>query len=139
MQNEKAATYVTLVAWILAGYALVWATAPYWTADLPARILLDILAWPMGDGRPVWDDNLKWLSSIGAGLLMALGVVLGGVVAPAVRAGDKRVARVSVMAMLAWFVVDSAGSVAAGFAANAVINVPTLLVCIAPLLFALRN
>lgn len=133
MHHHTAAKLTRIIAIVLILYSLVWATAPYGPIDTPARLLLDILAWPMGDGRPVWDENILWLSSIGAGLLMALGVIFLGVIAPAVQQGNRRVVQTTIIAMLLWFVIDSAGSLAAGFRANAVINLITLVPILLPL------
>jgi len=92
-----------------------------------------VLAWPLGDGRPVWDANITWMSSIGAGLLMALGVIFLGIIAPAVDQGNRRAVQTTIIAMLLWFVIDSAGSIAAGFTANAVINLITLVPILLPM------
>lgn len=136
MKQKAVARLVKYVGWALIVYALIWATAAYQNINAPARILLDVLAWPIGDGMPVWDAQLAWMSSIGAGLLMALGVLFVGVVYPAVKIGDQKVVRVTI---LAWFVVDSAGSVAVGFWPNSVINLIMLVPILAPLLMALKQ
>ncbi len=133
MHHHTAAKLTRIIAIVLILYALAWATAPYGPIDLPARFLLDLLAWPLGDGRPVWDGDIRWMSSIGAGLLMALGVVFLGVIAPAVHQGNRRVVQTTIIAMLLWFIIDSAGSLAAGFTANAVINLITLVPILLPL------
>jgi len=133
MSRNTAAKLTHIVSWVLIIYSLVWATAAYGPIDAPARLLLDILAWPIGDGRPVWDAQLMWLSSIGAGLLMTLGVFFLGIVTPALREGDWHVIKVTITAIVAWYVIDSAGSIAAGFFANAVINTLMLVPLLAPL------
>ena len=133
MSRNTAAKLTHIVSWILIIYSLVWATAAYGLIDAPARLLLDTLAWPVGDGRPVWDQQLMWLSSIGAGLVMALGVFFHGIVTPALREGDWRVIKVTIAGIVAWYVIDSAGSIAAGFFANAVINTLMLVPLLAPL------
>lgn len=133
MHHHTAAKLTRIVAIVLILYSLVWATAPYVSIDPPARFLLDVLAWPLGDGRPVWDENILWMSSIGAGLLMALGVIFLGIIAPAVDQGNRRAVQTTIIAMLLWFVIDSAGSIVAGFTANAVFNLITLVPILLPL------
>lgn len=133
MHHQTAAKLTRVIAIVLILYSLVWATAPYGPIDPPARFLLDLLAWPLGDGSPKWDENILWMSSIGAGLLMALGVIFLGVIVPAIDQGNRRVAQTTIVAMLLWFAIDSTGSIAAGFTANAVFNLITLVPILLPM------
>jgi hypothetical protein len=57
-----------------------------------------------------------------------------GIVYPAVRDGPKPIIKTAIIAGIVWFVVDSAGSIAAGVPANAVLNAITLIPLIGPLL-----
>ena len=139
MQRATAAKITRFNSGALILIALLWAAAPYGPIDAPARIMLDILAWPYGDGTPVWEPNIKWLSSISAGLLLMLGIILLGVIAPALQAGDKRVAWITLLAMCGWFVIDSAGSIASGFGSNAVFNIGLLVPICIPLLAIMRE
>ena len=139
MQRATAAKFTRFNSGALILIALLWATAPYRPIDAPARVMLDILAWPYGDNTPVWEPNIKWLSSISAGMLLMVGMLFLGLIAPAVQAGDKRVACISLLAMIGWFVIDSAGSIASGFASNAVFNIGILLPICIPLLAVMRE
>ena len=134
MNTNTGAKVVKAVSWILILYALIWGSAAYPPFDTPARILLDILAWPYGDGRPDWGENIMWMSSIGAGLLMAFGMLFLLVLTPAIARNDRQTVRNFVLAIIGWFVIDSIGSIASGFTANAVINAITLVPLLVPLL-----
>lgn len=134
MNQQTAATTVKYISYILFLNAIVWGLAPFPPLDGPARLYLDMLHWPIGDGLPVWNQNLLWFSGIGAGLLMSIAIMYRFVVFPAAQQGNRSIVRAAIYAGLAWFVIDSAGSIAAGVFPNAVINVITLITLIGPLL-----
>ena len=134
MTPKTSATIVRLAAYGFLVFALVWALAPYTPVSEPARMLVDLLHWPLGDEPAPMSQNTVWLSSIGAGLVVALGIFLLGLVVPALESGDRRTIRVAIFAMLGWFVVDSAGSIASGVASNAAFNAVFLIVILVPLL-----
>ncbi len=134
MNQQTGALAVKYVSYILFINAFVWGSTAFAPIDFIGRFYLDVLHWPAGDGLPVYNQNLAWLSAIGAGLLAALGVIYLGIVYPAVRDGNKPIVRTAIIAGIVWFVVDSAGSIAAGVSANAVLNAITLIPLIGPLL-----
>lgn len=134
MTPKTSATLIRLAAYGFLLFAAVWALAPYKPVSEPAQMLLDLLDWPFGDAPGEMSRNTVWLSSIGAGLVVALSVFLLGLVAPALESGDRRTIRVTTFAMLGWFVVDSAGSIASGVASNAVFNAVFLTAVLIPLL-----
>ncbi len=134
MTPQTAAKLTHIVAYLLFSIGIFWGLAAFPPFDFAARAYLDLLNWPMGDGRPEWNQEAIWLSSVGAGLVCALAVFYLFVVTPAVRNGDRRVVRATVLAALAWFVVDSAGSYAAGIPMNVLFNLVTLVPLIGPLL-----
>ena len=134
MNQQTGATVVKYFSYILFVNAIIWGLAPFPIFDAPARLYLDMLYWPIGDGLPVWNQNLIWFSAIGAGLLIALAIVYRLIVYPAVLEGNHSIVRAAIIAGIAWFIVDSAGSIAAGVFSNAVINLITLIPLIGPLL-----
>ena len=134
MNQQTGATVVKFVSYILFINVFIWGSAAFAPIDFIGRFYLDLLHWPVGDGLPVYNQNLAWLSGIGAGLLAALGVVYLRIVYPAVREGNLAIIKSTIIAGVVWFLVDSAGSIAAGVPANAVINAITLIPLIGPLI-----
>jgi len=128
-----------IIAVIFALYTVVWGLAPYTSVNLPARFLLDVLDWPIDNTAMALDQNTKWLSAIGASLLGAVSVFLWGIVAPALKRGDTQVAKMTLLAFIEWYVVDSAGSIAAGVASNVVFNTAYLVLVLIPLLGMTKN
>jgi len=134
MTPETSAKTITAVSWGFLLFAFVWGLAPYTTINAPARLLLDVLDWPPGTATAALDRNTMWLSSIGAGLTVLVSILLLGIVVPAIRAGDRRVIRVTIWAAIGWFVVDGAGSIASGVASNVFFNAFLLAGMLVPLM-----
>lgn len=134
MSNETRYRLMLGVAAVIGLYTVVWGLAPYASINYPARLWIDFLDWPTGQAGVALDQSTKWFSAIGSGLLGALAIFIGGIVAPALRNGDARTVRVAFAAMLVWFTIDSVGSIAAGQTANAVINVFTLVPILIPMI-----
>ena len=135
MTQKTSALFLRIISYLMIVNAVIWGLAPFDQFNAPAHFYLDLLDWPLGDAPAELGRNAKWLSAIGAGLLMALAILLLGVICPALEAGEKRTIRVTVMALIAWFVIDSAGSIAAGVPANVFFNLVYLIPMLVPLLF----
>ena len=134
MSPKTAAFLVRANAIGFALFALFWAGAAFPGFDGPARYLLDLLDWPL-DGTPAaLDQYARWLSAIGAGLTAAFAAMSYFVVAPAIERNEAAARNGALAAITIWFVVDSAGSIASGFASNAVFNAVFFGLYAAPLL-----
>lgn len=134
MSLELRSKLMVIVSVILGIYAIIWGVAPYTSYNISARILLDILDWPMDNMATELDRNTKWLSAIGAGLLAAVAIFLGGIVAPALKRGDAATIKVAFWAIMAWYVIDGLGSLAVGITSNVIFNTFYLALMIGPLL-----
>ena len=88
----------------------------------------------MDGAATVATAQTRLLAAISGGVFASWSVLLILIVAPAVVRGDDDIRRAALIAILVWFVIDSAGSLAAGFAANAAFNTVYLVTLLAPLL-----
>jgi len=134
MSLELRAKLMQIVAIGFLLFSIMWALAPYTSINLPSRFLLDLLDWPLNNLSAELSRDVMWLSSIGAGLLVAFSIFLFGVVAPAIKDHDKRIINVSRLAIIAWYVVDSVGSIASGVLSNAVFNTLFFIMVMIPLI-----
>lgn len=135
MSRNMRATFLRVVSAIFFLYAMLWGLAPFTDINLPARLILDVSDWPIDSLSSQLDRNTVWLSSIGAGLLAAVSVILYGIVVPAIREGNQEVIRTTIIAMLAWYLVDGVGSIAAGVESNVFFNTIYLIFVLIPLVF----
>ena len=133
MSPQKGATFMKIVALIFGAYAVLWGLAPFQEINFPARFILDFSDWPIDNLAAPLDRNTTWLVSIASGLLAALAIFLGLVVAPAIQRGDKKTVTATIYALLAWYLIDGIGSYASGVVSNIVFNTIYLVIAMAPL------
>lgn len=99
----------------------------------PARLTLDILSWPI-DGATTYDSpDTRFLSALTGGFLFGWGVMIWCLSVWVYDAAPEGVRRAVLTGILAWFFLDSAGSIASGNTSNAVFNVLVLLLAVGPL------
>lgn len=99
----------------------------------PWRLLFDLLAWPL-DGHPseLSDDGAA-VSAISGGLMVGWAVLMYAVVSGPVARGDRAMTDALMVAVTAWFIVDSTGSIAADLPGNLVLNGGFWLAFVVPL------
>lgn len=135
MSRSTRSKFMLLISGVFAFYAILWGLAPYESINFPSRLILDSLDWPIDSLSTPLDKNTMLLSAIGAGLLGAIAIFLGGIVAPAIKEGNKSITRTAVVAMIVWYVIDGVGSIASGVASNVVFNSVYLILILIPLLW----
>lgn len=113
------------------GPALTLGTIPA-TNEL-ARLGLDILTWPV-DGFPSYtSEEIRFLSALTGGFLVGWGVTIW-LLSSLVYGAAPEVVRKSVLyGVLAWFILDSFGSITSGQWPNALWNVLVLLLVVGPM------
>ena len=99
----------------------------------PARLTLDILSWPIDGATTYTSPDTRFLSALTGGFLFGWGVMIWCLSSWVYDTAPEGVRRAVLTGILAWFLLDSAGSIASGNASNAIINVLVLLVAVGPL------
>jgi hypothetical protein len=99
----------------------------------PARLTLDLLSWPIDGATTYTSPDTQFLSALTGGFLMGWGVMIWCLSAWVYPHAPEAVRKTVMAGLLAWFFLDSAGSVASGNASNVVFNVIVLLVAAGPL------
>ncbi len=99
----------------------------------PIRFSIDLLSWPL-DGEQTYEHpDTRFLSALIGGFLIGWGVMIWRLSTSVYDAAPEGVRKAVVTGALAWFVVDSAGSIASGNASNAGFNIIVLLIAVGPL------
>jgi len=99
----------------------------------PARLVLDILAWPV-DGFPSYESQEIWfLSALTGGFLVGWGVTVWCLSRWVYDLAPEGVRKSVVTGACSWFLLDSAGSITSGNAMNAAFNVIVLLLVVGPM------
>ena len=125
--------WLTIWCWGVAGFGVILAGAGFPATQGPTQLLLTILY----DGGAVELDQLaRFAVGLMGALTMAMGMLIGiGVgAANALGPAGAPVWRRLVLAVAAWYVVDSAISCANGFSLNAVSNTLIMITFLIPVL-----
>lgn len=141
-QNKDLSTACTLLEWVVYGmllFAAVWWLAAPSMLDQPASLLLDTIVWPIDGSHDTLSRDTRFLSAVGSGLMVSLACFLLWVSIPELRHGNFRVLRGTVLSILAWYLVDSAGSVLSGVSSNVFFNSVFLAMLLYPLWLASRS
>jgi hypothetical protein len=101
----------------------------------PARLTLDILSWPLDGATTYASPDTRFLSALTGGFLLGWGVTLWCLSTWVYDLAPEPVRKAVLTGICAWFVLDSAGSIASGNESNALFNVAVLLIAAGPLWF----
>lgn len=118
--------WLPVTAIVVGGFGPVFALGSMLVSAEPARFSLDPLAWPL-DG------------ALTGGFLFGWGVMIWALRRWLFDLAPEAVRRTVLTGLIAWFLLDSAGSVGAGAASNVVFNVLVLLTCVGPMWVPARD
>jgi hypothetical protein len=99
----------------------------------PARLTLDLLAWPIDGATRFADPDIRFLSALTGGFLLGWGVMIWMLSGRAHDLAPEPVRKAVLSGLLAWFVLDSAGSIASGTGTNVFFNLLVLVLAVGPL------
>jgi hypothetical protein len=105
----------------------------------PARWSLDLLAWPLDGAQDYAADTARFLTAITGGFLLGWGITVWLLATSVHPLAPEPVRRAVLGGLLAWFLLDSAGSISSGHAMNAVFNVIVLFTLVGPLWWPARE
>jgi len=129
---------INLALSFIAG-GLLWASGAIPGFDGPTAWMFDLLSWPV-DGDPgALNPAAHFMSAIGGGVLVGLGVLNWLLVAPAIETGERRILNAALVSVFSWFVIDSTGSTLSGNAPNVVFNAVILALYALPVLAARKS
>ena len=122
----------------LFGLLFFLALLPFFSGVMP--VMLDMAIWPILDGGQGFErTETRLLAAITGGLCVGMGVMIY-LVAERVFRRDPALGRILVLwPTLAWFCVDSLGSVLAGGAANVIWNTIFLALVLFPVLVPAKD
>jgi hypothetical protein len=98
-----------------------------------ARWTLDLLSFPLDGLQTFSDPTTQFLSALTGGFLFGWGVMIWCLQQWVYDLAPEVVRRTVVTGVLAWFILDSVGSIASGTPSNAIFNILVLLLAIGPL------
>lgn len=99
----------------------------------PARWTLDFLSFPVDGIQNFEAPTTRFLSALTGGFLFGWGICIWFLQKWVYDKAPEEVRRAVIAGLLAWFVLDSAGSLASSNPSNVIFNVIVLLVAVGPL------
>ena len=99
----------------------------------PARIVMDLISWPLDGAQTFNDPTTRFLSALTGGFLLGWGAMIWMLSGAAYDAAPEAVRKAVLTGALAWFFLDSAGSITSGNGSNVFFNIIILLVAVGPM------
>lgn len=126
-------TYLKISAFFVACFAPVFFLGTFDATAEPVRFTADFLAWPI-DGAQTYDHpDTRFVGALAGGFLLGWGVLIWMLSGKAYDAAPEAIRRAVVGGYLAWFALDSAGSITSGHGSNALFNIIVLIAFVGPL------
>ena len=123
----RVASGLTIAIGLVAALASADATDGLWLW------LFDLLEWPVDDNPAGFSDEAFALNAVAGGVMVGWATLMYLIVTRRFARGDYELVQPMIISVLAWFVVDSIGSVAADLVGNVVLNAGFLLIFLPPL------
>jgi hypothetical protein len=140
MRANAFLVWVMKVTCIAAGlFGLISAAASHPSLDAPWALVFDVLRWPVDGQQGQFSAEARVLNAVLGGILVSWSVLLYWLIQGPIRTNVRGAKRVYVLSVLAWFIVDTSGSLAADWIGNALLNIVFLSGLLLPLGFISRR
>ena len=129
----RAASVVTILTGVICALASHSSTGGLWL------YLFDFLKWPIDGDPAVFSTDTHAVNAVLGGVMVGWGLLMFFLADERLMMAAPNVPRMMAISLLAWFLVDSAGSWAAGLPGNIVLNLLFLAMFIPPLMSLSRR
>ncbi|TAH19264.1 MAG: hypothetical protein EAZ08_08820 [Cytophagales bacterium] len=126
-------SYLRVTAFVIGSFGPIFFLGTMLPTSEPARWTLDFLSFPIDGVQNYEAPTTRFLSALTGGFLFGWGVCIWCLQKWVYDIAPEGVRKSVLAGVLAWFVLDSAGSIASGNASNAIFNIFVLLLAIGPL------
>ncbi|WP_416906937.1 MAG: hypothetical protein ACMVO5_07685 [Polymorphobacter sp.] len=133
MTQRQHKAWLHITALIVGSFGPVFALGALPETAEPARWSLDLLSWPLDGNISYSAPTTRFLSALTGGFLFGWGVLIWFLAARVHDLAPEPVRQAVLASLLAWFLLDSAGSILSGNAINVLFNILVLLLAVGPL------
>lgn len=133
MTNQFHKLWLNVAAVVVGSFGPVFFLGTMIRSSEPARFTLDVLSWPVDGNMSYAAPTTQFLSALTGGFLLGWGVMIWLLSKYVYDAAPEGTRKAVVFGLLAWFFLDSAGSIASGNSSNALFNILVLLVAVGPM------
>ena len=116
---------------MVTGLALALSAVP--ALNIGVRLLTDLLVWPFDGAETLAASETRLALAIGGGVMLGWGLMIWQLAGEPLERAPEAVRGIIRASVLGWFLVDSAGSAAAGAALNVVPNLVFLALFLLPM------
>jgi hypothetical protein len=131
MTFEQKGLRLAAAVTIATGFLLAIAALP--SLNLPVRLLADLLIWPFDGSESLVAAETRLPLAIGGGVMLGWGVMIWQLAGEPMRKAPDAIRAIIRTSAVAWFVVDSLASIAAGAGLNVVANAAFLALFLVPM------
>jgi len=125
--------WLLISAFVIYSFGPIFALGSMEATSGLARLSLDILSWPVDGLQTYTDPTTHFLSALTGGFLFGWGIMILGLRRWVYDVAPEGVRRSFLLGTLAWFFLDSTGSIASGNVSNAFFNIIVLLLVVGPM------
>jgi hypothetical protein len=125
--------WLLISAFLIYSFGPIAALASMESMSEPARLVLDILSWPLDGAESYSGPTMHFLSALTGGFLFGWGMMVLGMRRWLYDVAPDGVRRSLLLGALSWFFLDSAGSIASGTISNVFFNIIILLLIVGPM------
>ena len=133
MSREFHKFWLKITAIVIGSFGPVFFLGTMTPTLMPAHLTLDLLGWRLNSPSNYDTPDTRFLSALTGGFLLGWGVMIWCLSSWVFDAAPEAVRRSVLIGLLAWFCLDSAGSIASGNPSNVAFNVLVLLLAVGPL------
>lgn len=133
MTQQSHKLYLKITAFVIGSFGPIFFLGAMLPTSEPARWSLDLLSLPLDGVQNYEAPTTRFLSALTGGFLFGWGVCIWFLQKWVYDKAPEEVRRSVLAGLLAWFFLDSAGSILSGNTSNAFINILVLLIAVGPL------
>ncbi len=125
--------WLKITAFVIGSFGPVFFLGTMLSSSEPARWTLDFLSLPIDGIQNFEAPTTRFLSALTGGFLFGWGICIWFLQKWVYDKAPEEVRKAVLAGLLAWFFLDSAGSIASENTSNAFINIAVLLIATGPL------
>jgi len=125
--------WLKITAVVVGSFGPIFFLGTMLTTSEPARLTLDLLSWPIDGLQNYEAATTRFLSALTGGFLFGWGVMIWCLSTMVYDKAPEYVRKSVLIGVLAWFVLDSSGSITSGNISNAFFNILVLIIAVGPL------
>lgn len=133
MKQKSHKSYLKITAFVVGSFGPIFFLGTMLPTSEPARWSLDLLSLPLDGAQNYEAPTTRFLSALTGGFLFGWGVCIWFLQKWVYDKAPEEVRKSVLAGLLAWFFLDSAGSILSGNPSNAFINILILLIAVGPL------